>query len=66
MIFSGSVNDELLLDIVNNNTEENHILLDKNSSQQGTREKFWVPGAIRTNTVTCYHFQITLTLDEPW
>ena len=37
MIFSGSVNDELLLDIVNNNTEENHILLDKNSSQQGTR-----------------------------
>ena len=65
MIFSGSVNDELLLDIVNNNTEENHILLDKNHSQ-GTQEKFWVPGAIRTNTVICYHFQITLTLDEPW
>lgn len=39
MIVSGSVNDKLLLDIVNNNTEENHILLDKNHSQ-GTQEKF--------------------------
>jgi len=39
MLFSGSVNDKLLLDILNNNTEENHILLDKNNSQ-GTQEKF--------------------------